>query len=58
MIIYVKAVVPMVGSRSAGIIALSYMACAVFLILFNKVALSTFKFNHANLITLLQVSEH
>jgi len=39
----------------AGIIALSYMACAVFLILFNKVALSTFKFNHANLITLLQL---
>jgi hypothetical protein len=31
------------------------MACAVLLIFFNKLALSSYAFNHANLITLLQL---
>eukprot|EP00240_Pyramimonas_obovata_P003640 CAMPEP_0118927404 /NCGR_PEP_ID=MMETSP1169-20130426/4883_1 /TAXON_ID=36882 /ORGANISM="Pyramimonas obovata, Strain CCMP722" /LENGTH=356 /DNA_ID=CAMNT_0006869151 /DNA_START=105 /DNA_END=1175 /DNA_ORIENTATION=+ len=39
----------------SGIIALSYMACAILLIFFNKLALSSFKFPYSNLITLLQL---
>jgi hypothetical protein len=31
------------------------MLCAVLLIFFNKLALSSYAFNHANLITLLQL---
>jgi len=48
-----------VGSATSrtrsGLIALSYMTCAIFLIYFNKVALSSFKFPYSNLITLLQL---
>ncbi|XP_044463456.1 UDP-N-acetylglucosamine transporter UGNT1 isoform X1 [Mangifera indica] len=35
--------------------ALSYMSCAVLLILFNKAALSSYRFPSANVITLLQM---
>ncbi|GAQ85777.1 Nucleotide/sugar transporter family protein [Klebsormidium nitens] len=36
--------------------ALGYMGCAVLLVMFNKAALSSYKFPYANIITLLQVS--
>lgn len=36
-------------------VALSYMACAVLLVMFNKAALSSYKFPSANVITVLQM---
>ncbi|XP_002988815.2 nucleotide-sugar uncharacterized transporter 3 isoform X2 [Selaginella moellendorffii] len=47
------------GARGMGrrgiLAALSYMACAVLLVMFNKAALSTYSFPCANVITLLQI---
>ncbi|KAJ7525445.1 hypothetical protein O6H91_17G051500 [Diphasiastrum complanatum] len=42
-------------TRRGMLAALSYMACAVLLVMFNKAALSVYKFPCANVITLLQV---
>lgn len=42
-------------TRKGVYAAISYMACAVLLILFNKAALSSFKFPCANVITLFQM---
>eukprot|EP01023_Acetabularia_acetabulum_P029913 TRINITY_DN28173_c0_g2_i1.p1 TRINITY_DN28173_c0_g2~~TRINITY_DN28173_c0_g2_i1.p1 ORF type:complete len:370 (-),score=34.26 TRINITY_DN28173_c0_g2_i1:453-1562(-) len=38
------------------IVALGYMGCAILLVFFNKAALSHYDFNHANIITLLQLT--
>ncbi|AQK72605.1 Nucleotide/sugar transporter family protein [Zea mays] len=42
-------------TRRGGAAALSYMACSVLLVMFNKAALSSYKFPCANVITLLQM---
>eukprot|EP00271_Cylindrocystis_brebissonii_P008275 TRINITY_DN22330_c0_g1_i1.p1 TRINITY_DN22330_c0_g1~~TRINITY_DN22330_c0_g1_i1.p1 ORF type:complete len:341 (+),score=53.51 TRINITY_DN22330_c0_g1_i1:404-1426(+) len=42
-------------SRQGIMAALAYMACAVLLVMFNKAALSTYKFPCANVVTLLQM---
>ncbi|CAM6109447.1 unnamed protein product [Calypogeia fissa] len=42
-------------TRQGGIVALAYMACAVMLVMFNKSALSSYKFPCANIITVLQI---
>lgn len=42
-------------SRRGIYAAISYMACAVLLVLFNKAALSSYSFPSANVITLLQM---
>ncbi|AQK53590.1 Nucleotide/sugar transporter family protein [Zea mays] len=42
-------------TRRGGTAALSYMACSVLLVMFNKAALSSYNFPCANVITLLQV---
>eukprot|EP00850_Spirogloea_muscicola_P026477 SM007737S22553 [mRNA] locus=s7737:61:686:+ [translate_table: standard] len=44
-------------TRHGMLVAVSYMTCAVTLVLFNKAALSTYKFPCANVITLLQAGE-
>jgi len=41
--------------HGCGLVALSYMGCAVTLLLFNKAALSSYKFPNANVITLAQL---
>ncbi|CAI7812529.1 unnamed protein product [Closterium sp. NIES-54] len=43
-------------TRRGMIAAVSYMICAVTLVMFNKAALSSFNFPCANVITLLQVT--
>ncbi|KAG6491168.1 UDP-N-acetylglucosamine transporter UGNT1-like isoform X1 [Zingiber officinale] len=42
-------------SRRGAFVALSYMACAVLLVMFNKAALSSYNFPCANVITLSQM---
>ncbi|KAH9287950.1 hypothetical protein KI387_032067, partial [Taxus chinensis] len=42
-------------TKRAAFAALSYMACAVLLVMFNKAVLSSYKFPSANVITLLQM---
>ncbi|KAL8496969.1 hypothetical protein ACS0TY_020594 [Phlomoides rotata] len=42
-------------SKVGAYAAVSYMACAVLLVLFNKAALSSYSFPHANVITLCQM---
>ncbi|KAI4377614.1 hypothetical protein MLD38_015212 [Melastoma candidum] len=42
-------------TKRGGYAALSYMTCAVLLVLFNKAALSSYNFPSANVITLLQI---
>ncbi|XP_044413173.1 UDP-N-acetylglucosamine transporter UGNT1 isoform X3 [Triticum aestivum] len=42
-------------TRRGAVAALSYMSCSVLLVMFNKAALSSYKFPCANVITLLQV---
>ncbi|XP_044952165.1 UDP-N-acetylglucosamine transporter UGNT1-like isoform X2 [Hordeum vulgare subsp. vulgare] len=41
-------------TRRGAVAALSYMSCSVLLVMFNKAALSSYKFPCANVITLLQ----
>ncbi|CAB4266774.1 unnamed protein product [Prunus armeniaca] len=42
-------------TRRGAYAAISYMACAVLLVMFNKAALSSYKFPSANVITLFQM---
>ncbi|KAH6804749.1 Nucleotide/sugar transporter family protein [Perilla frutescens var. frutescens] len=42
-------------SKAGAYAAISYMSCAVFLVLFNKAALSSYSFPCANVITLCQI---
>lgn len=42
-------------TRRGLMVALSYMACAVLLVMFNKAALSSYKFPCANVITVMQM---
>ncbi|KAG0583300.1 hypothetical protein M758_3G126700 [Ceratodon purpureus] len=42
-------------TRRGAMVALSYMVCAVLLVMFNKAALSSYKFPTANVITVLQM---
>ncbi|BBN15382.1 solute carrier family 35, member D1/2/3 [Marchantia polymorpha subsp. ruderalis] len=42
-------------TRRGALVALSYMGCAVMLVMFNKAALSTYRFPCANVITVLQM---
>ncbi|KAL5211177.1 hypothetical protein ABZP36_022024 [Zizania latifolia] len=42
-------------TRRGAVAALSYMACSVLLVMFNKAALSSYNFPCANVITLLQM---
>uniref|UniRef100_A0A453P342 Sugar phosphate transporter domain-containing protein n=2 Tax=Aegilops tauschii subsp. strangulata TaxID=200361 RepID=A0A453P342_AEGTS len=42
-------------TRRGAVAALSYMSCSVLLVMFNKAALSSYKFPCANVITLLQM---
>ncbi|XP_050124304.1 UDP-N-acetylglucosamine transporter UGNT1 [Malus sylvestris] len=42
-------------TRRGAYAAISYMACAVMLVMFNKAALSSYKFPSANVITLFQM---
>jgi len=42
-------------SHRGAMVALSYMVCAVLLVMFNKAALSSYKFPCANVITVLQM---
>ncbi|KAB2637662.1 UDP-sugar transporter [Pyrus ussuriensis x Pyrus communis] len=42
-------------TRRGAYAAISYMACAVLLVMFNKAALSSYKFPSANVITLFQI---
>nr|KYP52532.1 UDP-N-acetylglucosamine/UDP-glucose/GDP-mannose transporter [Cajanus cajan] len=42
-------------TKRGAFAALSYMSCAVLLVMFNKAALSSYRFQSANVITLLQM---
>eukprot|EP01024_Parvocaulis_polyphysoides_P040406 TRINITY_DN3674_c0_g2_i4.p1 TRINITY_DN3674_c0_g2~~TRINITY_DN3674_c0_g2_i4.p1 ORF type:complete len:378 (+),score=46.49 TRINITY_DN3674_c0_g2_i4:105-1238(+) len=44
------------SSTTRLMVALGYMGCAILLVFFNKAALSHYDFNHANIITLLQLT--
>jgi hypothetical protein len=43
-------------TQRGAIVALSYMVIAVLLVMFNKAALSSYKFPCANVLTVMQVS--